>query len=186
MSPAAQPAAYVELTQAAVEDLQYLAARAPVVLEWALKKMILLEKNPRAGEPLLGSLVGFRKLVVGDRGWRIVWRVTRDQTGAEVVEIAEVWAVGVRPEGEVYAEMTARVAAMPPAPETTALADVIGQLGRLAAGVTAMARRAAAEPVPDWLQRRLIHTVGLDPADVEHLSLEEAVDAWTEWRSEPR
>lgn len=68
--------------------------------------MLLLEADPLAGEPLLGSLIGYRKLVVGNRDWRIVWRAVTDQRGIVSVEIAEVWAVGARADSEVYSEMT--------------------------------------------------------------------------------
>lgn len=186
MTAGSRPAAYVELTEAAAEDLQILAERSPVVVEWALKKMILLERDPYAGEPLLGILIGWRKLVVGDRGWRIVWRVRQDETGDAVVEIAEVWAIGVRSDAEVYEEMKARVAMMPPdQPQTVALASAVEQLGRRAAGITPAVPPPVVEPVPDWLFQRLVHTVGMEPDDVNALSLEKAVDAWTDWCSRP-
>jgi mRNA interferase RelE/StbE len=41
------------------------------------------------------------------------------------------------------------------------------------------------EPVPDWLAARLIHTVGMAPQDVAALSLQEAVDRWSEYISKP-
>jgi len=181
-----RPAAHVELTEAAAEDLQTLAERSPVVVEWALKKMILLESNPYAGEPLLGILIGWWKLVVGDRGWRIVWRVRQDEAGEAIVEIAEVWALGVRSDGEVYAEMKARLAAMPPGqPQTIALSSVVEGIGRRAAGSTVATPPPGHELLPDWLLQRLVLTVGMEPDDVKALSLEEAVDAWTEWCSRP-
>lgn len=33
----------------------------PQVVRWALKKCLLLEKNPEAGEQLRGALIGYRK-----------------------------------------------------------------------------------------------------------------------------
>lgn len=185
MSGLQPPAAYIELLDAAVDDLRGLAESAPLALKWALEKMLMLERDPRAGEPLLGGLVGWRKLAVNDRHWRIVWRIRTDERGADVIEIAEVWAVGARSDKEVYAEMRARVAAMPDGPSTVALADVIDQLGRLAKGIEASSPPAA-DPLPDWLIDRLVHTVGMDRAAVTVLSLEQAVDRWTEWRSNPR
>ncbi len=65
----------VWLTDPAVEDLQRLDD-APLV--WALKKMLLLETDPLAGEPLLGSLIGYRKLVVDNRDWRLIWKASQD------------------------------------------------------------------------------------------------------------
>lgn len=58
--------------------------------------MLLLERSTEAGEPLLGTLLGCRKLVVGDRDYRIVWRETVDDAHQPVLDIAEVWAAGVR------------------------------------------------------------------------------------------
>ncbi len=42
------------------------------------------------------------------------------------------------------------------------------------------------EPVPDWLAQRLVHTAGVPLEKVAALSLEEAVDLWTEFVSSPR
>lgn len=53
----------VWLTDPARADLDRLDG-APLV--WALKKLLMLERDPLAGEPLLGALVGYRKLVVGN------------------------------------------------------------------------------------------------------------------------
>jgi mRNA interferase RelE/StbE len=43
-----------------------------------------------------------------------------------------------------------------------------------------------AEPVPDWLADRLVHTVGLAREEVAALTLEQAVDRWTAYVSEPK
>lgn len=165
------------LTDPAVEDLERLDGAA---LVWALKKMLLLETDPHAGLPLLGPLIGYRKLVVGNRDWRVVWRVARDERGALVVVIAEVWAVGARSDDEVYDEMAARTAAMPDTPVRRSLQAVIAGLGKQASGVRA---RPPLEPVsrPEpWLVERLVHTAGRDRRDVEAMTSEQAVDAWTE------
>lgn len=56
----------------------------------------------------------------------MVWRVTFDSTtGVPIVDVAEVWAVGARSEGEVYDEMRTRVASLPQTPSTTALGGLI-------------------------------------------------------------
>jgi len=112
--------AEVWLTGPAVADLHRLDG-APLV--WSLKKMLLLEAHPLAGEPLLGSLIGYRKLVVGDRDCRIVWRATTDQRGQLTIEIAEVWAVGAGAGSKVYSEMTERVASLGDTPVRRSLAD---------------------------------------------------------------
>jgi mRNA interferase RelE/StbE len=179
-----QPRAYVRLTEPAVEDLARLVRLDPQIARQALKKMILLERDPEAGEPLLGTLIGFRKLVVGDRHWRIVWRVTADDSGRDVVEIAEVWAAGARSDGEVYAEMTERVEQLPDTPQTQALADVIHALGRSAGDISAT-RQPTTEVVPEWLVDRLVHTAGMTRADVEAMAPEEAMQTWEAFITRP-
>ena len=131
-----EPAAFVRLTDTALEDLDRLAASAPQALRSALKKMLLLEESPDAGEPLLGNLIGWRKLTVGDWDWRIVWRHTTDEPATPVIEVAEVWAVGARSDKEVYLEMVRRVTAMPATPHAVDLAEVIERFAKLRAGIT--------------------------------------------------
>lgn len=179
--PAAQPVrptshAEVWLTAPAVADLHRLDG-APLV--WALKKMLLLEADPHAGEPLLGSLTGYRKLVVGNRDWRIVWRATTDQRGNLTIEIAEVWAVGARADSEVYSEMTDRVASLGDSPVRRSLADILDELGRRARGLRAQPVQQPPSRPEGWLVDRLVHTAGLDRGDVLAMTGEEAVDAWT-------
>lgn len=146
--------------------------------------MLLLEENPDAGEPLLGGLIGWRKLTVGDRDWRVVWRATTDEGSTPVVEVAEVWAVGARSGREVYREMAARVAAMPNSPRTVALAEVVERFGKLRAGITP-AGRPTRDELPDWLVDQLVHTAGVRREAVASMTLKEAVDAWTEWTTRP-
>lgn len=173
-----QPPPEVWLTDAAVEDLDRLHGAA---LVWALKKMLLLETSSDAGEPLMGNLIGYRKLVVSDRDWRIVWRPTTNDRGGVVIEVSEVWAVGARSDSDVYAEMTARLAAAPASPALHSLASVVEALGRRAGKVVAQPPYEA-PPVPEpWLVERLVHTVGLDRPDVLEMTSEQAVDAWTEY-----
>ena len=178
-----QPGAEVWLTDPAVEDLRRLDG---AVLVWALKKMLLLERDPDAGEPLLGALIGYRKLVVGNRDWRLVWRTTTDARGSLVVEIAEVWAVGARSDAEVYDEMTRRVATLADAPVRRSLSDIIEQLGRRATGLEAKAVATPRSAPEQWLVDRLVHTAGMDSAEVLSMTSEEAVDAWTAHITRPR
>jgi mRNA-degrading endonuclease RelE of RelBE toxin-antitoxin system len=170
--------AEVLFTDAAVDDLRRLG---PDVVPKVLKKIQILFDNPQAGHPLGGDLTGFRKLVVGRNHWRVVYRITAD--GA--VEVCEVWCVGVRSDAEVYAEASARVAALADGDSTLArLADVIGRLGRLAGDVT-VEEPVVRESVPDWLAQRLVHTAGVPVEQVAALSLEQAVDLWTAFVSSP-
>lgn len=176
----------VRLIEAAFDDLRALLRLDPQIVRWAVKKMLLLERNPQAGAELHGMLIGWRKLTVSNRDWRIIWRVTSDESGAVIVDVAEVWAVGARADLEVYEEMRSRVATLPAAPKTVALAEVIERLGKAAAGLSASPEPATADPVPDWLINRLTHQVGLAPDTVARMSLQEAVDAWTDWTNRQR
>lgn len=153
-------------------------------MRWALKKTLLLERNPEAGQALHGQLIGWRKLVVGDRDWRVVWRVTHDHQDDAVVDVAEVWAVGARSDQTVYAEMTARVRALPDSPAALALTDVVERLGKVGQDLSVQPEPASTAVLPDWLVERLTRQVGLSSEQVEHMSLQEAVDAWTAWSSQ--
>ncbi len=173
----AQPRAYVRLTDPAVADLVRLVGVDPQIVRRALKKMLLLERDPEAGRPLLGDLIGWRKLVVGDRDWRIVWRVTKDEAGNQVIDIAEVWAVGARADAEVYAEVNDRIAVIGSNPTTQALSEVIERLGR-AAGKVITAAEPVHDPVPPWLVDRLVHQVHMSPDAVAELTGAQAMQTW--------
>jgi mRNA interferase RelE/StbE len=145
--------------------------------------MLLLERNPEAGEPLVGNLVGFRKLTVGDRDWRIVWRVTHEASGRVVVNIAEVWAAGARADAKVYAEMTARIASLPAGPTTEALSDFVERLAIV--GIVARPEPASPAELPSWLSRNLRDLVGLTTETIDGLTLEEAIETWNAWTVRP-
>lgn len=171
----------IEITfaDAAIDDLRKIG---PDAVPKVLKKILLLLESPAAGYPLGGELTGFRKLIVGHNTWRIVYRVVDEKT----VEICEIWAVGARADAEVYGEAASRVRdAASSRPEFRKLADVIDRLGRLTGDVVAPVSQLR-EAVPDWLAKRLIHTVGMTPQDVAALSLEEAVDRWGRYMAEPK
>jgi mRNA interferase RelE/StbE len=183
----------VRLIEPAFDDLRALLRLDPQIVRWAVKKMLLLERNPHAGAELHGMLIGWRKLTVSKRvgagrggGRGIIWRVTSDGSGTVIVDVAEVWAVGARADSEVYEEMRSRVATLPSAPKTVALAEVIERLGKAAAGLSATPEPATSDPVPEWLINRLTHQVGLAPDTAARMSLQEAVDAWTEWTNRQR
>ncbi len=175
----------MRLIEPAVDDLSALLKVDPQIVRQILKKLLLLERDPNAGNPLLGQLIGWRKLTVGDRHWRIVWRVTTDDTMGQVVEIAEVWAAGVRSDGKVYAEMIDRVKTLPRSPKTKKLTEVIKLLGRAAGEITAI-EEPKNEPVPEWLARRLRLTAGLSEEEIVQLLPEEALVRWEEYLSRPQ
>jgi mRNA interferase RelE/StbE len=178
----AAPRTYVRLTEPAVGDLHALLKKDPQIVRWALKKMLLLERDPEAGEPLLGQLVGWRKLTVGDRDWRVVWRVSSDATGAVTITVSEVWAVGARSDAEVYAEMNERVATLGSDPATQALSSVIDMLGRHAQRPDIHATaEPEPDPVPDWLHQRLVRTAGLSAELVQAMTGARAMERWEQF-----
>ena len=175
----------VRLTEPAWDDVQALIKLDPQVARWALKKMIHLERDPETGEPLRGALIGWRKISVGNRDWRIVWRVTHDEVLGVIVDVAGVWAAGARSDSAVYTEMTERVATLPDSPRTRALAEVIPRLTQISRGLSSTAEPQPSE-VPSWLEQRLTEQAGLERHVVQHMTLTEAVDAWTAWSSRPK
>lgn len=90
--------ARVRLTEEAREDFLDLDGSTQRLVAKGLKK---LESDPRLrGQPLgsraRGDLTTFRKLVVGDRQYRIIYRVEADDT------VVVVWVIGRRADGEAY------------------------------------------------------------------------------------
>jgi len=167
----------VRFLDAAQHDLVMLARAEPQIIRQVLKRLLLIERNPYVGQPLLGDLIGVQKHVGGDRQWRIVWRVITELGGELVVEVAEVWGVGARAESAVYAEMRRRVANLPVNEQTRLLVEVIESLGRTAMGLRPpeMPKR---EPVPEWLISRLVFTAGYERRVIESHDAEEAMQLW--------
>lgn len=90
--------AKVQLTEEAREDFRDLDRAAKRIVAKGLKK---LETDPHLRGAPLGSRAGgdlttFRKLVVGDRDHRIVYRIEADGT------VVVVWVIGKRADGEAY------------------------------------------------------------------------------------
>jgi len=176
----------LRFTDAAIDDLVALQKKNRPALKWAMKKFLLIERNPEAGAPLGGGLHGYRKLTVGDRDWRIVWRVTFDETGKLIVDIGEIWAVGARKDSEVYTEMRRRVAALPEGPQTQTFEEV---LALLEASLTKKRRPATSDPTtddtlaPTWLVDDLVNFAGYVRSDVEALTECQAMSAWVAFRS---
>ena len=97
--------AKVLLTDDALEDLRGLDGSARKLVIKALGK--LRDSLELRGAPLgsrrTGNLTGFRKVVVGDRQYRIVYRVEDDGT------ICVVWVIGSRVDEECYRVAVARL-----------------------------------------------------------------------------
>lgn len=182
-----QPRARVRLTDDAVADLQRLRKKDPQIVREVFKKMLLLERSPASGEPLLGELIGFRKLVVGDRDYRIVWRETVDEAFHPVLEIAEVWAVGARADSEVYSEMASRVHELKSskAPNVQALIDVIESLSIGHAGGTARPEPEIEPALPRWLAEALESQLHLSEKEIQKLNEEDAKQLLVEHWSKP-
>lgn len=179
------PGCVVRLTEDAVGDLQDLFKADPQIVRWALKKMIQIERDPKVGDPLLGGLIGYRKIAVGDRDWRVLWRVEQDEAGDYLIEVAEVWAVGYRKDSEVYAEIRQRVADAGASPKTKALSEVLELFAKQARDLTATPEPDKPESVPTWLTDALLYVVRIPASRVEEMSLEEAEKAWADHISGP-
>ena len=159
-------------TDAAIDDLRRLG---PSVAPRVLKKILLLEQNAYAGHPLAKDLATYRKLIVGDNTWRVVYRVDDS-----------IWAAGARSDADVYAEASARVnAAETTRPELVGLAEVVERLGALTGDAPIVAATTAPNAVPSWLAERLVMTARVDQALVAAMTQEEAVDAWTAFMMRP-
>lgn len=170
MNPSQDRLCIVRLTEAAVSDLHLLHKKDPQIVRAVFKKMLLLEKSPEAGEPLLGALVGFRNLVVGDWDWRIVWRITEDASGIPILDISGIWAVGARSDGEVYDELTSRVGRLSNNPKIRPLKDVIVQMGRLYESVEAAAEPDRTSSLPAWMISALKDQLHLSEQEISGLT----------------
>ena len=168
--------ARVRLTDDAVEDLLRLKRKDPQIVRAVLKKMLLLERSPKAGEPLLGALVGFRKLVVGNRDYRIVWRETRDVDQTPVLVIAEVWAAGARADSEIYKEMNARLerATSVGHPAAHELAAVLEKLGKRYFDLAPNEEPKSTTQLPGWLVEALRANLQLSCDELSALTQDEA------------
>jgi len=109
-----------------------------------------------------------------------VWRVVQDDAGEFRVEVAEIWAVGYRKDGEVYAEIRRRIRDAASSPQTKALTEVLELFAKQARELTATPEPKKPEPVPRWLTDALLYVARLPPSRVEEMSLEEAEKAWTD------
>lgn len=90
--------ARAQLADDAKEDLRDLDGSARSLV---LKKLKQLRTSPeRRGEPLgsrrTGNLTTFRKLVIGDRDYRAIYRIEDDGT------VAVVWVIGARSDDACY------------------------------------------------------------------------------------
>ena len=92
----------VELIDDAVADLAKHAESGKLKAFFA-KLLEIEQKGPGAGEPLGRDLVGWRKITVGNRDWRIVFRVDKRE------DAATVCVIGNREDAACYEEAKRRV-----------------------------------------------------------------------------
>jgi len=116
----------VVLTDEALEDLRDLDGSARNMVVKALGK--LRDSPELRGAPLgrraTGNLTGFRKMVVGNRQYRIVYRVEGDGS------ICVVWVVGSRVDEECYRIAVARLQMHPDAKLAEEIGEALGALWR--------------------------------------------------------
>lgn len=91
----------VDLIDDAIADLAKHAETGKLKSFFA-KLLEIEEKGSRAGEPLGRDLAGWRKITVGNRNWRIVFRVDKDET------VATICVIGDREDGVCYEEAKLR------------------------------------------------------------------------------
>jgi hypothetical protein len=133
--------------------------------------LVALEDEPESGRPLVDPATGLRCLTIAGR-WRAVY-----EPGERAVTVWEIWAEGVRSDGDAYAEA---LEAMESAgtPDLVQLARILRRLGRIT-GTVPVARTRVREPVPDWLAGALVERAGLDPLAVAAMDARTAFEAWT-------
>lgn len=128
----------VELIDDAIADLAKLAESGKLKLFF--KKLVEIEaQGSRAGEPLGRDLVGWRKLTVGNRDWRIVFRVDRPET------VATICVIGDRDDGACYEEARRRAETVADS-DAASLAESMMELYGSRKERKAAQRRRAAEP----------------------------------------
>jgi mRNA interferase RelE/StbE len=112
----------VEFINEALDDLARYATTGNLPL--FLKKLIRLEEvGTDAGLPLGKGLTGWRKIVVGDRNWRIIFTTDPEET------VATVWVIGDRDDSACYDEAQRRIRALgDKRPEAVSLAAAMFQI----------------------------------------------------------
>ena len=115
--------AEIQFLDPAIDDLTDLDGS---MLLPVLKKIAMLEENPEAGRPLGsrrgGDLTTFRKLVVGNRDLRVVYRVDPDG------QICVIWVIASRTDEQCYDTALRRLEALGNDPRASTLAEVVSNL----------------------------------------------------------
>lgn len=116
------PRVRTDLTEDALQDLNRYSASGNLKL--FLKKLVRLEEEgPDVGRPLGQGLVNFRKIVVSDRDWRIIFSMNDNDT------VATIWVIGDPADAECYREAARRLEeAEKQRPQMTPLSTILLRL----------------------------------------------------------
>lgn len=129
----------VELIDDAIADLAKLVESGKLKLFF--KKLVEIEaQGSKAGEPLGRDLVGWRKLTVGNRDWRIVFRVDKAET------VATVCVIGDRDDGACYEEAKKRADSVEDNDAASLAESMMELFGSRKERKAAQRRRAAEAP----------------------------------------
>lgn len=116
----------VEVLEEVLGDL-FAAQKTGRIKDFLAKLVRLEEEGLAVGLPLghkgQGNLTGWAKIVVGDRNWRIVFRM-RDQ------DAAVVGVIGDRDDEDCYRELARRIGSDERLAQTVSLAAAFAQLLR--------------------------------------------------------
>jgi len=98
-------------------DIKFIpeAAKEYKSIDGSIKKLVddkleELEENPYLGEPLGNKnnidLTGYYKIYIYKKIYRIVYRITEDESKIEIIEI---WGIGKRDKMEIYKDVRKRI-----------------------------------------------------------------------------
>lgn len=134
--------AEIHFIDEAIEDLSGLDGSA---LRLVLGKLRILETNAEAGQPLgrrkTGNLTNFRKLVVGNRDYRIVFRI--EDNG----DVCVIWVIAARGDDEAYDATISRLEQLGNDPTARKLIDALESMKPAAARAVIKIRPDVAEQV---------------------------------------
>lgn len=152
----------ITLIKYAVEDFRTYASKNRALRLAIFKKLLFLEASPmQAGRPLTGPLSEMRKISVGDRIWRIVWKAINKNE-------SQVWGIGKRDHSDIYREVERRIKILGANPETATIAEMLSALQLRVQPVLLR------DDIPQHILDALYHEMKLSIETIETLNVEEA------------
>lgn len=152
----------IRLIEYAADDFRKYASKNKALRQAFFKKLLFIEAAPQlAGRPLTGPLSEMRKIKVGDRIWRIVWKALSK-------ERSQVWGIGKRDHSDIYREVERRIKILGNHPETVSIAKMLSQLQQRLAPVLQR------DDIPQHILEALYSEMKLSIETIETLSAEEA------------